>query len=249
MIGIMYKDFCVIKGNLLGNIMLIVWMSAWCFIPWTKIMDDLENVGNTSYGISFFLVPLLAYVVTAIVLSSLATEVIVQDEDKYYSAFISSTPMTAKGQILCKYYEILLLSFFVVLWGYILDTVISLINGVSGSSMMIYIPCFFFLIFTKAIETPFLIRYGTKIGKMVKIIGMVAMLYGVIIYLLFGPLPDINSDTVFDTIINWFLQDKNFSHFTSGVIALTPYLIMVMFYISYKVSCKWYQKGVNSYDT
>ena len=249
MIGIMYKDFCVIKKTLLTNLLVIVFMSAWCFVPWMEVMGDTESGGNISYGIAFFLLPLVAHIMSTIIMGSMGTEIIIHDENKYYSAFISSTPMTSKGQVLCKYYEILLLSFFVVIWGYVLDIIISLVNGVSGSSMIIYITLFFFSIFLKAVETPFLIRYGTSAGKMVKLIVVVGIVYVFLIYLLFGSLPDLSSDSIIDYIINWFMQEKNMSHFTSGVIAILPYLVMVMFYISYKVSCIWYQKGVNTYDS
>ncbi len=249
MIGIMYKDFCIIKKTLLSNLLVILFMSAWHFIPWIKVMDGTESSKNIGYGIAFFLVPMLSHIMNTIVIGSIGTDIIIHDENKYYSAFISSTPLSYRGQVLCKYYEILLLSFFIVIWGCVLDTIISLVNGVSGSSMIIYVTLFFFSIALKAVETPFLIRYGVSSGRVVKIIVMISIVYVFLIYLLFGPLPDLSSDSVFDHIINWFMKEKNLSHFTSGVVAVLPYLVMTMFYISYKISCRWYQEGVNAYDS
>lgn len=249
MIGIIYKDFCIIKKTLFSNLLVILFMSAWCFIPWIKEMDGTESARNIAYGMAFFLVPLISHIMSTIIMGSMGTDIIIHDENKYYSAFISSTPLTGRGQVLCKYYEILLLLFFIVVWGYVLDIIISLVNGISGSSMIIYVTLFFFSVFLKSVETPFLIRYGVSSGKVVKIIVMVSIVYIFLIYLLFGPLPDLSSDSIFDYIINWFIQEKNLSYFTTGVVAVLPYLVMIMFYLSYKVSCRWYQEGVNAYDS
>jgi hypothetical protein len=68
----------------------------------------------------------------------------------------------------------------------------------------------------------------------------------VIVYLLFGPLPD--SDKIFETIGNWFLSGDKWSGLLLGAVAILPYIVFALYYISYRISCGLYQRGVETYD-
>lgn len=247
MLGIMYKDFCVLKKTLLGNFIAIFFASAWCLVPWNNALDGLDNQ-SIGMGMAFFVAPILTYIIILSVLSSFGQEIIVHDENKYYSAFISATPLTAKGHVRSKYYEMLIISSFILIWGFILDKLIGFVNSERGSSKLIYVSFFFLLIISKSIETPFLIRCGTKVGKMVKIIIALGIIYIVMIYALFGPLPRFNQDKLIEDAIVWFVTDKKLPWSNTQIIAVASGISFVFYYISYKISCKLYQKGVNTYD-
>jgi hypothetical protein len=96
------------------------------------------------------------------------------------------------------------------------------------------------------VETPFLVRYGSKSGKQVKLLVLFGVVFLIIVYLLFGPLPD--SNTIFDTIVNWFSSNDKLSGVLLGIAAILPYMILALYYISYRISCQLYQRGVETYE-
>jgi uncharacterized membrane protein YciS (DUF1049 family) len=116
----------------------------------------------------------------------------------------------------------------------------------SGETLEIRLFLFFLQLFLRAVETPFLVRYGSKSGKQVKLLVLLGAVFLVIVYLLFGPLPD--SDTVFETIVNWFSGENKLSGMLLGAAAILPYMIVALYYVSYRISCRLYQRGVEAYD-
>jgi hypothetical protein len=139
-----------------------------------------------------------------------------------------------------------LLSSILLVWGAVCDQIICVVNGLSGNTLEIRIGFFFAQLFLRAVETPFLVRYGSKAGKQVKLLVLVGAVFLVIVYLLFGPLPD--SDTVFEAMGSWFFSEDKLSGMLLGVAAILPYVVFAFYYISYRISCEFYQKGVETYD-
>jgi hypothetical protein len=248
MIGLIYKDLCIMKKSLIFNAGILLGLSVLFLLPWKWILPKLGiALENEIYVAVFLVLPLFVWFFAALLIGSVQEILFLHDENKCYSAFISSTPMLGAGQILCKYYEMALLSSVLLIWGAVCDQLICLVNGLSGSTLGLRM-CFFFIqIFLRAVETPFLVRYGSKSGKQVKILMLLGAVYLVIVYLLFGPLPDL--DRVFETIGNWFSGEDKLSGLLLGAAAILPYAVLALYYVSYRISRGLYQKGVETYDT
>lgn len=250
MLGMMYKDFLIMKKELLLNAVEILIAMVLLCLPWGQILENNSAVTETVNGMTmtFVIVPLMMYLMIFITLGGLQNNLFAGDERKCYSGFITATPMTAKGHVLSKYYETLLIAFVGVVIGMICDLIASVVSGIMGSASLIYLSLFFLQIFFRAIDMPFLIRYGQSHGKTVKVLMLVAGVFLGIVYLLFGPLPDMDSNNLIDWVLKWFLSEKNLSTAMLGVVALFPYIAFGAFYVSYRISVKLYQKGVETYD-
>jgi hypothetical protein len=236
------------KKSLIFNAGILLAVSVLFCLPWKWILSEWGGTQENEIYVAVFLVlPLFVWFFAALLIGSVQEILFLHDENKCYSAFISSTPMMGDGQVLSKYYEMALLSSVLLVWGAVCDQLICLVNGLSGSTLGLRM-CFFFIqLFLRAVETPFLVRYGSKAGKQVKILVLLGAVYLVIVYLLFGPLPD--SDTLFDTIGRWFVSEEKMSGLLLGAAAILPYAVLALYYVSYRISCGLYQKGVETYDT
>jgi hypothetical protein len=247
MIGLIYKDLCVMKKSLIFNAGILLAQSVLFFLPWKWILPKFGVAEeNEIYVAVFLILPLFVWLSAAMLIGSVQESLFQHDENKCYSAFISSTPLRGEGQVLSKYYEMLLLSAVLLMWGTVCDQAICVVNGLSGTTLEIRVGFFFLQLFLRAVETPFLVRYGSKSGKQVKLLMLLGAAFLVIVYLLFGPLPD--SDKIFETIGNWFLSGDKWSGLLLGAAAILPYIVFALYYISYRISCGLYQRGVETYD-
>jgi hypothetical protein len=236
------------KKSLIFNAGILLAQSVLFFLPWKWILSKWGGVEENEIYVAVFLVlPLFVWFFATLLIGSVQEILFLHDENKCYSAFVSSTPLTGDGQVLCKYYEMVLLSSILLVWGAVCDQIICVVNGLSGNTLEIRIGFFFAQLFLRAVETPFLVRYGSKAGKQVKLLVLVGAVFLVIVYLLFGPLPD--SGTVFETIGSWFFSEDKLSGVLLGAAAILPYVVFAFYYISYRISCEFYQKGAETYDT
>jgi hypothetical protein len=235
------------KKSLIFNACILLVQLAMFFLPWKWILTKFGHVNEDEiYLVVFLVIPLLLWISVAQLIASVQENLFSHDENKCYSAFVSSSPMMSKGQVLSKYYEMLLLSFVLLVWGEVCDYALCVVNNMSGETLGIRLCLFFLQLFLRAVETPFLVRYGSKSGKQVKLLVLLGAAFFVIVYLLFGPLPD--SNNIFDTIVKWFSSNDKLSGALLGVAAILPYMIFVLYYISYRISCRLYQRGVETYE-
>lgn len=143
----------------------------------------------------------------------------------------------------------LLLSFAVVVWGFVCDYICTWISGIPGSAASLYMTLFFIQIVLRALELPFIICFGEKHGRTYKILLISVIVFVGIVYILFGKIPEnMSLDSFFDFIIRTAKNEAVLSTTMLGVVAVFPYATFVLYYFSYKISCKLYQRGVNNYD-
>jgi hypothetical protein len=248
MIGLIYKDICIMKKSLIFNAVILLAVSLFFCFPWKRSLSEWSGAQeNEIYVAVFLIVPLFVWFFAAILIGSVQEILFLHDENKCYSAFISSTPLAGNGQVLCKYYEMAMLSAVLLVWGAVCDQIICLVNGLSGSTLGMRM-CFFFIqLFLRAVETPFMVRYGSKAGKQVKLLVLAGVAFLGIVYLLFGPLPD--SDGVFEAVGRLFLSREKTSAMRHWAEAALSCVVLALYYVSYRISCRLYQSGVETYDT
>lgn len=241
MLGLIYKDLLVLKKEILLNLVVMVLFAAG--------MDTMIALfaPDGSEQMTMFL-EAIAYLFVFIDLGGLQNNLYEGDENVYYSSFVISSPLGKEGQILSKYYLTLIISFVGLAFGMLNDLILSIMLGENHSGMSIYMTLFFVQIFLRAIDTPFLIRYGQKYGKNIKLIMISAGAFLFIVYGLFGPLPKGGIQTIIENVANWFYGMEDMSVAMMGVVAVFPYIAVAAFYISYKVSVKMYLKGVACYE-
>lgn len=241
MLGLIYKDLLVLKKEILLNFFVMMLFAAG--------MDTMITLfaPEGSEQMTMFLEAIM-YLMIFVTLGGLQNNLFEGDENEYYSSYVISTPLGKNGQVLSKYYLMLIISFVGIGFGMINDMVLSILLNNNHSGMSIYLTLFFIQIFLRAIDTPFLIRYGQKYGKNVKLIMISVCAFLFIVYGLFGPLPKGGIQTIIENVANWLYGMEDMSVLMMGVVAIFPYISAIAFYVSYKISVKMYLKGVACYE-
>ena len=241
MLGLLYKDLKIMKYEILLMLVEMLLVSFCLFLP----LETWFGAESMIAGMA----PIIIAFLVCIIVSVVQTKIFSHDERKIWAHYMSSTPFTAKGQVLSKYYLSIGLSAVAMIWLLICDMLVPFFTGQPGGGTLIYIAFFFGQTFGRAVEIPFIIRFGEKNGGSYKILFGIGIIFLIIVYLLFGPLPDFSNLDFLEKVIDIFSNANIMSTGLLGFMAIAPYVIMVMYYISYKVSCKLYLKGVDTYET
>ena len=245
MSGLLYKDFCVLKKSIWSIVLGALIFSIPLFLPMESLMENSID----AEVVTFVHMPIFVYFMLFAAVSSFQGFLFEHDERRVWCYYITASPLGYKGQVLSKYFMTLATSFAVVVWGFVCDNICMLISGYYGSAANIYTTFFYIQIILQVIEYPFLIRFGHKHGNTYKVAFLIVAFYAVMIYLLFGKLPEnFSMDTVFDFVFKLAASETALPTIAMGAIALLPYVAAILFYLSYKLSCKWYLKGVDAYE-
>lgn len=169
------------------------------------------------------------------------------DEIKKWAYFVSSSPETAVGQVRTKYLFILFCDMGVLIWCYLFENIANAFQDTLTGTSMIYALLFFWHLFLSSIDIPFMIRFGTKGGNMCHTVMLVLFVAVGGIYFLFGDLTIFGSfDKIYDMIMN-FLNMEDVSDWMILFLGLFVWISMGCYYLSYKLSCRFYLKGVEYY--
>ena len=165
------------------------------------------------------------------------------DENKICSAWFVSTPAGARNMVLSKYAGGLLISVAVInlssLYVQIPQMVIYKLTGnhTGEAAASIMILLFSFLIIAWALEMPFCFRFSTKYGSYIRTALVIVLFTALAIYgLFFAP------DNMLDPIFEFFLSEEKstgYYFFMNGI----PLISLLLYYISYRISCRAYLKG------
>lgn len=176
------------------------------------------------------------------------------DEVKKWGYFTATAPQGVKGQVYSKYVTIFMMCGMTFICSYCIDIIIaSVVNAVTGietelvTGILIYL--FYFQIFIDSIDIPFMIRFGAKKGADIKALAVLAVIFAVIVYLLFGPLPE-NMDSFMESVYK-FIEDFNNGEMPDWLLITAgffPVIAVVCYCVSCRISYGLYLKGVETYD-
>lgn len=236
--GLIYKDFIINKKSIFMMMGVFMYCGIMFLLPNVLDSEDADLAGDfvQLYGLLIF--PLF-FIITG----SLAGNLFQSNERKSWAYFISSTPMLKK-HIEAKYWFVMIIGFSTVFISAIFDAVNCLFFN--GTNLLLLISLLFYLqIFLLAVEIPFLVRFGS-IGAYYKAGVLVIVVLVVGIYLLFG---DLSHFGTMDDFYEWFFKAmdggvKAFAIFY----AVLPFVSMTAFYLSYRISCRLYLKGAESFE-
>lgn len=252
--GLLYKNvrqsrFYVIisfAAPILLNILLVIMLAAEEESFDLKAgLNQLSSAGlvKTFYIISIF-----------VTLSMTLSNTMTRDEMKKWAYFITSTPKMAKGQVFSRYTLIVLICVIAtgmsVAAEYTFELITeAVINESYTNNTKLILALFWIILIFNAIELPFLFRFGTKMGALIRALMGLAVILSVSIYLLFGPLPSSGEEFVegIFEFINDFLSGNTPKHIKT-INRILPFAAIGSTVVSYFISCKCYLKGIEHYD-
>ncbi len=236
MFGLIYKEIIVHKKQLLGILPVLLFFSGWVIVP------PITTADLTKY--EFLLLTVLSTITVTITLGMFEQGMFNADELRRWQSYIASTPDGIRNHITSKYIFNISLSFITM-------TILLLTYGAAGAigdfdiraSEVVLMLAIWTQIFITAIETPFIIRFGSKYGNYIRMILIALVTFAFIVYGLFGDVSVFGSLEDFLKWANDFInKDSNY------VIMLMPSVVLAIYYISYRLSCIFYLKGGEYYD-
>ena len=242
MTGLIYKEW---RQNRLYIILAAVCGMAAVFIPIPMILLDGKGLQSLAeeQGMIVRVAALLLGFLGAGALQNLALR---GDDHKEWRIFIASSPETAEGFLRVKYEMIFAMSVLAVsatvffdqlLGAAVFDAAGKALPDISG----VYLVLVYIQIALRAIDLPFIIRFGDKRGSMIKMIVIVLLFITVTVVIM------INPDDMVVKLAN--LVEKGFDGDTVTLIAgLFPFAAIGAYFLSYRISCRIYMKGVEQND-
>ena len=200
------------------------------------IMDIIKNEQSISVWISFLV---LAFMTAAMLLGV----VFRGDDRKAFAMWTAASPDGVNGYIRIKYELIMvmiMLTLFAIQLG---DWTMMLICAAHDAEWfglaqpMILLS--YVQIIIQASEIPCTIRFGVKNGSIIKSIVLV------ILTLVFLIVYAFNKEAIVPVFEG---ETEILNTFANYAMALLPVISIVLYYLSYKLSCRLYMKGVEQYD-
>ena len=256
--GLLYKNIVLRKFFLLVSALLPPAMISF-FIVFSMDFDkgfSMETLKESlsQYASSGLILRFSLYFVGFFITIVIQNSIISIDEMKKWAYFIAASPNGAKKQIYSKYLVIFMMLGICLISINLTDSAhcaitAIMVNETIPSLTGIFTITFYIILLYFAVDIPFSIRFGVKKGAQIKCIILVAALLCVVIYLLFGPLPD-SADVIFDAVYGTIekLINNQFSDEMMLVMGIIPIISVFGYIASYFISCKLFMKGVEEYD-
>lgn len=238
--GLLYKEFMQNK-----TVLIMLGLTCSAISVFLGIMPFLMS-DNKEENLAALLMILIT-LINFFILLAFQANFFQHDEYRKWAYFVASSPETATGQIGTKYLFVLLTDGMVLVWCWFFQQIANTIQREITNITGIYTLLFFSHLMISAIEIPFMIRFGTKGGNMCHTVMFVSILLIGIIYLLFGDLSCFTSiHNLYDRLIR-FLNGENISGIMLTVQGLFAWIAIGSYYLSYRISCRCYLKGVEYY--
>ncbi len=239
--GLIYKDIIVHKKTLLislaGTLVLAFLFSMPVFITGEPLDETMVSTLSLLVAFAFFVCWL-----------DIPTVFISGDERAKWSDFSASSAAMVKGQVGSKYCEGIIVLVFIVNLAYcalqIPDLVLYKMWGISGmsSSVSFAIIFAFMLMAVWSVEMPFTIYFGSKYGGYVKMVLFGILFLIIMIYGLYGNI-NISFDKIWEIL---FAEEPGVGYM--AFMAFFPIFSGVLYFLSYKLSCKLYLKGAERFE-
>ena len=242
MLGLIYKDILILKKDILQILIIVALFGLVLLYPWADsgqfVNFQIASAVVTPKTMSYTIMPIFIYFIMFVIISVLQSDIFEHDEREEWINYVVASPLTIKGQVVSKYIISFGMSLVVVFYGVICDVLCMLVTGEKGSAWKIYVTYFLVQTILRAIELPFIIRFGHKHGKNYKILITVSIMYLGGVYALFGKLPSIGYSNILGEIINFLSDSKAMEE---GFVKFFVGLIITAFF-AYIISCKISQR-------
>lgn len=167
------------------------------------------------------------------------------DDTKKWALFTASNPKGVSGFVYTKYLLVFAMSGIMLIGCYSAEQAFSTLGycvaGLDAMPIMSFaILLFYAQLLLRAVELPFLIRFGVRTGSMIKVITLVAAVILFILLTLFGLMDGFF--IVLNDLISGQMNDA-----LSLAISAMPFAAVGAYYLSYRISCKLYMKGAEYY--
>ena len=234
MTGLVYKEW---KQNRLFILSMILCGSA-PLIVLLLMRGEIKDIGEAPIRIGGMIAGFLAA-------GALQMMVLRGDDRKLWGYWITATPYGYKGFLRVKYemiFAMIVLFLFTLQCvdrGYCAvaaDVGTRDVGEISGIAVLL---CFVQILF-RAIDIPFVYRFGSKKGSFVKLICLIVLTIILLALLI------LNTER-YDAIIAMCKKVAGGQN-SSLILSVGLVVCLALYYLSYRITCRLYLKGVEQYD-
>ena len=227
------------------------------------LMTVLFKLANVEDAFKFYpFVVVMIGIVVFMMMQMIPGEIMKTEEKKEWKYYLLSSGLGVEKIVAERYLMNFLLNFGVYLFVYLMMLIFFQLADSSATAMLfsiangIYLAMFGFNLFLQAFEMPLAYRYGGAQSDKMRIAIWILVLLPAAIYLLFGNIEWLMGENGLYHHFQEYLEDpetvtvavkayiENLSRAAAFIFTLIPHLLVLCYYLSYKVSCKVYVKGV-----
>lgn len=248
MLGLIYKDIVANKKTFLLTLIGFIFLNTWLLVP-SMVTDDFIDTLN-SFPMLFQGMFVGTTIMTFYFGGMIEDSFMQHDESKKWAYFIYSTENGAKNLVGSKYMLSFIFSMATALFCICCNNLACDLLGDEIPNLQEFVLILFYVqLLLRSISYPFIFAYGTKHGSTVKLVAVLVIVAAGLAYLMFG-------DMSFFTEHGDEIWDKFFGLFTdigeSWKLSLALYggclVVPVIYWLSNKISCKVYMKGVENFE-
>lgn len=239
--GLLYKNFMCCRLALLLMIVVLFMIGFWNIMLASIATTDIKSGDDAS---AIIVTMCITYMMVFFCIALPVKELFISDEKNITYSFFFSTPQSAKGLILSKYYFVLLIDLGLLFGCFLIDLIIMLIMGEYAVSLLtICVILFSLMLVFMAFSIPSSVRFGTKMGQETSVLGFFAFVCIIAIYALFGNISFFFEENILEALIAYLQSGK-----VIFVLSFLPYVAILLYYLSYRISLLLYRKGVETYE-
>ena len=247
MLGLLYKDLKIYRNTFLCLLGALLFSNGFIMLPMaigTEEFKDAMDSMPSMFGMMCAGGMLISFYIAGMFQESLISG----DEHKKWAYFITSTDDGIKRIVGSKYIIIVIYSMMTAFMCSFMNRLCADIIGKEApdNSSLILLLIFVQLMFS-AFSIPFLFAFGSKYGNTVRLTAVITVIIAGLIYGLFGDLSIINMDKMWDWFMNTLTDLGESWKLVLGQVIFFG-IVIVMYIGSYKLSCRFYLKGVEHYD-
>lgn len=250
MIGLIFKDYYLNRKTMLVFLVMGLAYSglmilASCFMRTMNGPIDAQFISMVNTMLLFL---------CTISVQELVAQSDLGKKTRYY---FCASPVSVRGVVASKYYGVFLSGFIVFLYCEIYDLILSMIYGTLVNFSLIHVAFLFMMMVLQSITLPFFIGFG-KHGAYIKTVIILVTVICVAIYALFGDISYfMEKDGIITVLQNMMEYSDNESILNLILNAaypmiiclfLLPHLLVLLIYVSYRISCALFRRGAMTYE-
>ena len=256
--GLMYRDMKYVFHRTF--ILFLYFVGLYLL---TTVVFQLVNVEN-AFKFYPFIVVMIGMVVFMMI-QIIPGEILKTEEKKEWKYYLLSSGLGVEKIVAERYLMTFLINFGSYLFAYLMMLIFLQLADSETTAMLfgiangIYLSMFGFNLFLQAFEMPLSYRYGSARSDKMRIAIWLLILLPAAIYLLFGNIEWLMGENGLYHHFQEYLEDpesltvaakaymENLSRTAVFLFTLIPHLLVLCYYLSYKISCKVYKKGVKDH--
>jgi len=243
MLGLLYKEFIACKRAIIFPFLMYL------LLFWSTVILYLCLSVEASETFLHDMLPVSTIAILFMILNSMQGEMFKKDERRIWANYAVSLPTSVVGQVKVKYYYFFIINsialFVTQCNEWIIKAVYKESSGLGGSIAFMF---FMLYLVIFAIDMPFIFRFGRAFGGYVKTILMLALIFIVMLYALFGDISMFLGEDEIEVAIFKFLEMVFSNESVAISMGLGCWAVLGLYFLYYKISCKLYLKGVDMYD-